>query len=560
MAAMNVDISTYSITNLSMQVTISDQKNNKSVLNEEELYPCGIMTKRIYIPPQGSEEFNAGKYYITINSTDLADGIFQKGQYYRVQLRFVSQPYNIAVAYTSDPAILSQHLNEYSEWSTICLIKQIDRPVVVVNNEQVTSTQAQPFVMEMLTNSVALYGNIEIPFDDDETVKSCQIILKHDNIIIETSDILVLNKYDNKNSFAYRFKHLLEDNESYIIEISYITRNYYRSTEYINLHIDLDSSTPLYTITTNIDENNGVINVSITTNEVITQEQTFVILRADSNENFQIWQEVQLIQTTESDLDWQDRIIESNVWYKYMLQSAGGTYSRGGCSAQTDPVLVNFDDIYLTTEDKQLKITLGGQVTNYKHNVMESKTDTLGGAYPIIRRNGKTKYRSFSINGTIAYIGNNETILVNDTTATATHFLTTKNMNGLFETRDSLIKATSLYDNYNVAHQIDDNTDIYLERKFREAVIEFLYDNNVKLYRSQTEGNILVRLMNISFTPKNEIGRYIYDFTAEAIEVDEFNIENCHKYQVQNLGHFIDNYTIAYTTSGILAISGVMQQ
>jgi hypothetical protein len=115
---------------------------------------------------------------------------------------------------------------------------------------------------------------------------------------------------------------------------------------------------------------------------------------------------------------------------------------------------------------------------------MESKTDTLGGAYPIIRRNGKTKYRSFSINGTIAYIGNNETILVNDTAATTTHFLTTKNMNGLFETRNSLIKATSLYDNYNVAHQIDDNTDIYLERKFREAVIEFLYDNNVKLYRS----------------------------------------------------------------------------
>jgi hypothetical protein len=149
--------------------------------------------------------------------------------------------------------------------------------------------------MEILTNSVALYGNIEIPFDDDETVKSCQIILKHNNIIVETSDILVLNKYDNKNSFAYRFKHLLEDDESYIIEISYITRNYYSSTEYINLHIDLDSSTPLYTITTDIDENNGVINVSITTNETITQEQTFVILRADSNDNFQTWQEVQLI-------------------------------------------------------------------------------------------------------------------------------------------------------------------------------------------------------------------------------------------------------------------------
>ena len=54
--------------------------------------------------------------------------------------------------------------------------------------------------------------------------------------------------------------------------------------------------------------------------------------------------------------------------------------------------------------------------------------------------------------------------------------------------------------------------------------MDFLYANNVKLFRSTQEGNILVKLMDISFTPEAQLGRMIYSFSATAHEVDECSI------------------------------------
>ena len=80
------------------------------------------------------------------------------------------------------------------------------------------------------------------------------------------------------------------------------------------------------------------------------------------------------------------------------------------------------------------------------------------------------------------------------------------NKTGMFETRDTLTYKEA-YTQYNLDNGIDDTNDIYLERKFREAVMEFLYDTNAKLYRSRTEGNILIKIMNVSFSPKRDAAR-----------------------------------------------------
>jgi hypothetical protein len=50
---------------------------------------------------------------------------------------------------------------------------------------------------------------------------------------------------------------------------------------------------------------------------------------------------------------------------------------------------------------------------------------------------------------------------------------------------------------------------------------------------------MLVRLMNISLTPKQELGRMLYSFTADAIEMDEYNIFNCDKYNIQNINGYV---------------------
>jgi len=58
---------------------------------------------------------------------------------------------------------------------------------------------------------------------------------------------------------------------------------------------------------------------------------------------------------------------------------------------------------------KQLKLKYDFQISSYKTNISENKTDTIGSQYPFIRRNGNMYYRSFPIAGTItAYMDNIE--------------------------------------------------------------------------------------------------------------------------------------------------------
>lgn len=102
------------------------------------------------------------------------------------------------------------------------------------------------------------------------------------------------------------------------------------------------------------------------------------------------------------------------------------------------------------------------------------------------------------------------------------------------ETDSPLINSIT----YNATNDIQQYEDIMYERLFREKVLEFLNKNSVKLFRSNTEGVMLIKLMNVSLTPKQELGRMLYSFSAEAVEIDDYNIFNCDKYNIQTIGKY----------------------
>jgi hypothetical protein len=54
------------------------------------------------------------------------------------------------------------------------------------------------------------------------------------------------------------------------------------------------------------------------------------------------------------------------------------------------------------------------------------------------------------------------------------------------------------------------------EKSYREEVLKFLCNGNRKLFRSVTEGDMYIYLSNISLTPKQELGRNLYSFSAQA--------------------------------------------
>jgi hypothetical protein len=64
------------------------------------------------------------------------------------------------------------------------------------------------------------------------------------------------------------------------------------------------------------------------------------------------------------------------------------------------------------------------------------------------------------------------------------------------------------------------------EREFKLDVMEWLNNGQPKLFRSPAEGNYIVRLMNVSLSPNDTLGRMLHTFTCSATEIAAPTFEN----------------------------------
>ena len=65
--------------------------------------------------------------------------------------------------------------------------------------------------------------------------------------------------------------------------------------------------------------------------------------------------------------------------------------------------------------------------------------------------------------------------------------------------------------------------------------MKFLESNTVKLFRSLTEGNMLVKLSGVTFTPNMSLGRLVYSFSCTAYEIaDSATAEDINKFQIMS--------------------------
>lgn len=168
---------------------------------------------------------------------------------------------------------------------------------------------------------------------------------------------------------------------------------------------------------------------------------------------------------------------------------------------------------------RQLKIRFNPQMSSFKTTKLETKIDTIGGSYPFFFRNGNTNYKEFPISGLISYLSDEENYFintVNDLQLVNSSFL--RRLGSPYAThgrqnyRDYPIPSTSL-EGYNV----------YAERKFKLQVLDWLNDGQVKIFKSPTEGNYVVRLMNTSLTPNTTVGRMLHTFSSTAYEAAPFS-------------------------------------
>ena len=543
-----------------VQISLVNQRTNASAL-KTSTYPSGIKIANLYYDPDMRGDYN---YYVQINPSDLTEGSFGLNQFYKVQLRFTSK---FASNPPSDGAALAKWLYDniqyFSEWSKVCLIKGIEQPHISIRGFDDTENNQET----ILTNPM-LEVSGELTYDKDETqekecLKSYNIKLYQannmDNALIQSEEIYT-NPY-NPNEFNYELPYNLLDGVNYVMALTYTTNNLY--TETINYRftiIQYGGADKLNAdITAAVDEENGRIKISIISKDIEKFIGNLTIRRTSSESNFHKWEDVKTvtyITGTELNYSWYDTTIQSGVWYRYCAQKRNAYGDRGAIIQIDSPVMCLFDDIFLTRDDCQLKIKFNPTLSEFKYNVTESQQVTIGAKYPYIKRNGSNYFRTFPIGGLISSF-------IDATDWYDPHFY-----NGEFHYNENEIKAFTskadiygesqeLYDNYNNKKGITEYNDYIYEREFRKKVYDFLYKHNVKLFRSTTEGNILIKLMNIDFQPVETLGRRLYSFTATAVEVDDATIPNYNKYGIQITGNY-EKY-IAYRYEILGQISGTYQ-
>jgi hypothetical protein len=171
-------------------------------------------------------------------------------------------------------------------------------------------------------------------------------------------------------------------------------------------------------------------------------------------------------------------------------------------------MIAEFEDMFLSDGEKQLKIRYNPKVASFKSNILESKIDTLGGKYPTFFRNGNVNYSEFSISGLISRLMD----------------------------EDGLFAAASQSDRRGLPQDAPytnlDRDNFYLEREFKMEVMKWLMDGKPKLFRSPAEGNYIVRLMNTSLSPNDTLSRMLHTFTCTAYEIAEVTPDNLKRYDL----------------------------
>lgn len=420
------------------------------------------------------------------------------GQFYKIQLAYIDTYGTVGY------------------YSSIGVTKLTAKPSLSLADFSIQNTNIN------ITKYIGVYKN---PNDPTEKVYEYRFTL-YDNKgnIIEDSGWLLHNSYTDENTMestdSYIIKTALKENLLYKIQYWVRTNNNLQlaSLKYPIMQTESLDPNIKATLNAKLDYDNACIHISLMGEKIRGEESrasgAFVLTRASSDTNFGIWtilKDFRFFNEYPSSFSFIDFTIEHGVTYRYAIQQYNDSNLYSNRIYAPD-VTAYFEHIFLYDGTSQLKIQYNPKVASFKTTVLDAKKTTIGGQYPFIFRNGAVSYKEFPINGLISYLMDNDCFF----------------LQGRYQTFLPSFNYT------------DDN--IAQEKMFKIAVLDWLNDGNIKMFKSPTEGNYLVRLMNVSLTPVESTGRMIHSFTCQANEVASFNVDNLTSY------HFLDQSSTAIQT------------
>ena len=576
-----------------IQIKITKQSNNASIVKTEK-YPDGIIYKK-------KSDINFANGEVNILDSDLAAPGWQQDTYYKVQMRFGADSEllwlnegNLKEFYNWKTTQITNNTTTYQtfgEWSTIMVLKCIDKPVIIIPNEQSSGSNgnvqfdsilhAVDTITPLFSGSYGCISNEPVDkyrfriYKNQSTDETNLFLdtgwLQHnvtqDNISLD-KNWLQENQIEDLigktpavlSTDKYRFKQALSENEQYTLIYSVITKNGYEGSSNPSYFEVIPSrlnqltgmSLEVYDHTNALTNEEGCMVLAINFKDSISGN--FIIIRTDEYSNYTYWEDLCYFTTigTKNIVYKTDYTIESGIKYKYAIvkENSAGYRSIPLMEKDAPARWVDFQYNYILGTKGHIRLMYDNTIQSFKKNVLQNKQNTLGGKYPTITKNGYAYYSEFQVEGLISI----EQEITDYVDASGFKFksgdcfigadkicFSVYSKDNYFHRADNLDEVGEVFTyQINSLENINNLTDDYyfVERKYREIIIDFLNDGEYKLYKSPTEGNILVVLTDVSLTPKEELGRLVYSFSATAVEVDEPSLKNLNEFNLINIGKF----------------------
>lgn len=404
---------------------------------------------------------------------------------------------------------IKKNSNETILYSSASLIKRCFSPTIEIENLDKSENNEYPHTFTGVYNSDTK--------DAAEKLYSSQFIIrkKGDSAIIASSGEILHNinndTLPHQARETYTFKLDLELDIFYTISWEVTTSNGLTKSTSSYLIIQTDGlRSPIedsIDVEAELNRDEGYIGIRVNKKNTasfigdkLSEKYSILLSRSKKSTNYTIWEPIK--EGSIQDLNkiiYKDYTIEHGEEYIYSLQTVENSFYSARMISNS--ITGFFEDIFLYDGKKQLKIRYNPKISSVKTVFSENKIETLGSQYPYIFRNGNIKYKEFSLSGLISYVGDDNQQFFN-------------------------IVSKEDYNNY----LTDEN--IYNEKIFRDQVVEWLTNGEEKLFKSPTEGNMVVRLINVSLSPLEQLSRMISTFNSTVYEIANTEVETLKKYGI----------------------------
>ena len=494
-----------------LQLSLYRQDNNRNLLTDRTYTSSGVSlnTRNSVLYYKKSEiKFSASKqmYYVVIPTLEVP--LIPAGLVAKIQIRLGTQTLRFANGAVYDNSTGEEMTEVWnntqinvlgmSEWSTISIIKTLspfDSYIQNFNKGVVNNINTTVYTFVGMTN---LYNS-----NPKETIKSTRFVL-FDFKGNQLEDSGAIIQPESQKLYNYHtFNKVLDPDTTYQVLFEVSTSSGYTQSQLYDFAVVLEDRDITYSIELN--ENyygmsSEEISLTKTMVRLVVKDaaysdenlkpNTYLIRRASSKDNFETWIDLAelrcAIGTSELYATYNDIMVESGITYKYTVQPKMLNTGRLVVSDSVKATPVYEHTWLLGQNNTYLSIGFNLNLSNFKTVIKEAKIETIGSQYPFFVRNGDIKYREFSLSGLIC-----------------------QNM----DATNSL--KIGEYENRHIQ-----------ERMFRDSLHELLLDGRPKLFKSETEGLILVYLSNVSLTPNNVLGRMLYDFSMTATEIGRVDVDN----------------------------------